>query len=281
MNIIIGKNSFIAKKLLKRKNYMLTSSAKMGVDCIYLNLAEASLFDYSIINKNVKIIFLAAISSPDECNNNYEKAYKINVIGTKYFIQEVIRRGAKVLFFSSDVVYGNSLNKVDENTNTNPFGNYAKMKDEIEKEFQDEKNFKTFRLSYVLSTEDKYLSYLHDCINKNEVAEVFHPFSRKVIYIEDVLDAIENILHRWEEFDNQKFNICGNESISRKDIADYYNKEMKNTLKYLTIEPNESFWEARPKDINIESLYLERLLNREPMQIKEAINQIIKGKHKC
>ena len=275
--IIIGKNGFISKKLQDRKKYIVTSSNKNCPDSLYLNLKEAKNFDYSILNNDSKIIFLAAISSPDECNNNYQESYKINVTGSKYFIKEAIKKGAKILFFSSDVVYGNCLNEVDENSETYPFGNYAKMKDEIEKAFEKERNFKVFRLSYVLSKEDKYLSYLQNCVEKDTIAEVFHPFSRKVIFIEDVLIAIENIIEKWNEFDNQKFNICGNEFISRKGIADFYNEAIGNKLRYEIIEPDDKFWEARPKDINLISIYLEKLLGRKPIKIKDAINQLKKG----
>jgi len=279
MNLIIGKNGFIAKKLFERGEHKVTTSNKLSSDDIYLNLNNPKIFDYSFIDEKTNIIFLAAISSPDICNNNYDEAYKVNVTGTKYFIEEAIKRGAKVLFFSSDVVYGNTLSEVDEYSETNPFGNYAKMKDEVEKAFKNETNFKVFRLSYVLSKEDKYLSYLKSCVDRNEVAEVFHPFSRKVVYIEDVLEAIENILFKWDDFENQKFNICGEKDISRKNIADIYNQAINNKLRYKVIEPNNNFWRARPKNINITSIYLEKLLGRKPTKIQDAINQIIKGKN--
>lgn len=276
--LIVGKNGFIAKKLLERdtKKYLCTSSQNEAGN-IFLDLHQPEIFDYTLINKNTKVVLLAAISSPDECTKNYENSYSINVVGTKKFIEEVIKREGKVLFFSSDVVYGNTIEAVDEETMTNPFGSYAKMKDEVEKAFDHELNFKVFRLSYVLSKEDKYLSYLQNCISNNEAAEVFHPFNRKVVFINDLLEAIENILKKWDEFGNKKFNICGDEDISRKDIADFYNEATGSKLTYTIIEPNQIFWDARPKDINIHSLYLEKLLGRKPTKIKDAINIIIKG----
>lgn len=278
MNFILGKNSFIGKEFFKKFNdcILISSDEFTDKNTIHFNLNNPEKFDYNILNENSRVILLAAISSPDECNNNYEKAYNVNVHGTKYFIKEALKKGSRILFFSSDVIYGNTIDKINENSKTKPFGNYAKMKDEVEKCFENEKNFKVFRLSYVLSKEDKYLSYLKNCVDKNEVAEVFHPFNRKVVYIEDVLEAIENILDKWDDFENQKFNICGDEDISRKDIADFYNEVIDNKLKYKTLEPDAKFWEARPKDINITSIYLERLLGREPIRIKKAINQIMR-----
>jgi dTDP-4-dehydrorhamnose reductase len=277
MKLIIGKNGFIAKKLVSRNEYQFTTSDVNDSSAFYLDLKNPKKFDYTCLNTKTTIVFLAAVSSPDECNNNYEEAYKINVTGSIYFTKEAIKKGAKVLFFSSDVVYGNTTESVNESSKTNPFGNYAKMKDEVEKAFEREVNFKVFRLSYVLSSEDKYLSYLKSCIVKNAVAEVFHPFSRKVVYIEDVLQAIENIIEKWNSFDSQKINICGNEDISRKDIADFYNEASDNKLNYIIIEPNDKFWEARPKDIDMTSIYLEKLLGRKPIKIIDAINKIIQG----
>lgn len=277
MNIIIGKNGFIARKLANRDDYKFTTSDKNDINAHYLDLNNPQSFNLDCLNEKTTIIFLAAVSSPDECNNNYEEAYKINVTGTICFIKKAIKKGAKVLFFSSDVVYGNATESVNETSKTNPFGKYAKMKDQVEKAFEGEADFKVFRLSYVLSSEDKYLSYLKSCIDKYEVAEVFHPFTRKVVYIEDVLQAIENIIEKWNSFESQKINICGNEDISRKDIADFYNEASDNKLNYTIIEPNDKFWEARPKDSNMTSLYLEKLLGRKPTKVKDAINKIVQG----
>lgn len=272
--LLIGKNGFIAKKLIQRGSYVSTSSNTKNTDCLYLDLNNPKDFDYSILDENTNIIFLAAISSPDECNRNYDTAYNVNVVGTKHFINEAISRKSKVLFFSSDVVYGERVEEVDENSSLNPFGQYAKMKYEIEKSFDGVSYFKVFRLSYVLSKEDKYISYLKKCANNNIEAEIYHPFGRKVIFVDDVLAAIENILTRWEEFKNQKFNICGEQTVHRLDMATWYNNTINNKLDLKIIQTPNDFWKARPKNINIKSLYLESLLKRKATNIQDAIKQI-------
>lgn len=277
MKLIIGKGSLIARKLSKRNEYRFTTSNINEVGCFFLNLNDPSKFDFNIISNHVTIIFLAAVSSPDDCENKFDDAYNVNVIGTKYFIKEALTRGAKVLFFSSDVVYGNRREAVDENSQTAPYGNYGIMKDEIENFFEGELNFKVFRLSYVLSDEDKYLSYLKSCVANNQVAEVYHPLIRKVVYIDDVIEAVENILVKWNDFENNKFNICGNEDISRKDIADFYNKLVGNRLEYRLLEPDERFWQARPMVINIKSIYFNKLVGRNPITIQNAISNIVSG----
>jgi len=277
--IIVGKNGFIAKELFKvgLKNVLFTTSSDEEKNAIYLDLENVDDFNFSIIDKETIVVLLAAISSPDICQNDCDYAYNINVKGTIQFIENSLKKDAKVLFFASDVIYGNTTKPVNEKSSTNPFGNYAQMKDEVEKYFIGNDNFKSFRLSYVLSKEDKYLKYLKSCVENSSVAEVFHPFERKVIYIEDVLEAIKSIIQDWKQCGSQYINICGSQSISRKDIADYYNESIGGKLKYEIFKPNDEFWKARPKDINIESLYLEKLLNRKPIEIKDAVNKIIKG----
>jgi TolB protein len=96
-------------------------------------------------------------------------------------------------------------------------------------------------------------------------------------YKKTVVSGGLNIFPKWADKE-QKSNICGEEDISRKDIADFYNKATANKLEYKILEPDDSFWEARPRDINITSIYLEKLLGRKPTNIQDSINQIITGK---
>ncbi len=56
----------------------------------------------------------------------------MNVTGTSNFIQSVIDRGARVVFFSRDTVYGEREDAFDESAVCNPAGEYAEMKREVE-----------------------------------------------------------------------------------------------------------------------------------------------------
>ena len=131
------------------------------------------------------------------------------------------------------------------------------MKNNIEKTFINNNNFKVFRLSYVLSIEDKFLTYLHNCRLNNSIAEVFHPFYRNVIFIDDVIDATFNAFNSWE-ITNQINNVCGNESISRKDIAE----SILSGGQIKVIDPGEAFWKIRPKIIHVESILFKRYFEK-------------------
>jgi dTDP-4-dehydrorhamnose reductase len=271
---IIGASGFIGTKLIEFFNQKgiadyIGYSDEAIKDFKKLDLLniDYQLFDY--INEDDVVVFLAAISSPDICENNYQFARSVNVVGTESFIAECLKREAKVIFFSSDVVYGGNEGINTELTSPNPIGKYAEMKLYIEENFKSYVNFKVLRLSYVLSEKDKFLNYLTECYKKNQVAEVFDGLFRNVIMVEDVLDSIYNLSIRFSEFSNWVFNICGEDCLSRVDLTKYYTRKFNN-IKYKIIEVPVEILNSRPNKIEVKSLYLDRLLNRKTIKIKSC-----------
>lgn len=271
---IIGKNGFIAQRILnefKNSYSIITTSSKQNDEDVFLDLTIPQNFNFDIIEPNDFIIHLAAISSPDSCEQNYETAYQINVTGTQFFLKKCLEKKAKVLFFSSDVVYGDSDTTFDENSPCEPFGVYAKMKYEVEQALMNDQNAKIFRLSYIFARNDKFTSYLTSCATKNEPAELIHPFSRNAVYIQDLIDAIEALIKNFNQLDNKICNICGPNLLSKKDIAEMYQTYVNQALTFNIIIPNENFFKKRPRTIYLKSLYLNKLLGREPLNIEKAM----------
>ena len=237
----------------------------------YLNLLEAWEFCFDRISKSDFVVFLAGVSSPDVCKDQSEIARAINVDGTQRFISRFIERKANVLFFSSDVVNGESPQSRDENYLGVPIGEYAVMKSEIEKSFWGNPHFKVFRLSYVFSKDDKFSKYLRECSKRGETADVYNGMSRNVIYLHDVLDAVHALSNKFKQFSNTAFNLSGPELLSRKQLAEYYRELVSGKLEYKISEPPADFYYARPRVIATHSLFLEELLGRPATKIAEAM----------
>ncbi len=271
----IGKNSTIGKRFAQDVQHKKITwiSSNPGEGDLALNLLEPDWFDYNVIHPDDYIVLLAAISSPDVCKNNFEMAYQINVTGTSQFIKSCLERGAKVLFMSSDTVYGDCSTIANEKSLCNPIGEYGKMKYEIEQKFADRFNFKTFRLSYVFARTDKFTSYLSQCALKSSVAEIFHPFYRNIVYIKDLIDAMLTLETDWDRFNPNVVNLCGPEPISRVDLAELYKKNIDDRLNSVQKYPGDDFFKARPQTIEVESLYLQDLLGRSPIDIETAMIQ--------
>jgi len=285
MIIITGENGFIASKLtefLKQKlpNEKICGTSKIlnKINSVYLDLSNIDNFNFSVVSENDIVIHTAAVSSPDKCNNDFKNTYEINVSNTIKFIERCISKKAKVIFFSSDTVYGERANVFYEDEKLSPLGKYAEMKAEVESYFYANKLVKIFHLSYVFDFEDKYMQYLRNCYIKNEVAEVFDPFDRSVVYMKDLLEAVLNTIRKWDTIDTNIVNLSGPKLVSREMLARYFSNSVKGEFKYKVISPPDIFFQARPRIINMQSKYLNQLLEHSPQDIEKVMQFELKGK---
>lgn len=274
---IVGSSGYIARHLMKTISAKMPDCELIKIDMtgdvdLELQLKESSAFDYDSLLGVDYIIFTAAVSSPDECANNYEHCWSVNVTGTCHFIQESIKRGIKVLFFSSDAVYGDDLGIMyDEKSETKAYTAYGKMKKAVEDRFKTEKFFKCIRLSYVVSANDRFVSYCLKNINNGSVAEIFHPFYRNCITVRNVCSSIMWLLSKWDFFPSFVLNIAGLELVSRVRMADELNRMFNNKLRYSITYPGQQFYNNRPQTTQMRSLYLYDLGIIEPKSFSENI----------
>lgn len=259
MNIaIVGSSGYIAGNLLKRMDNVLKIDQTPEADT-HLNLTEAETFEYPVLNGIDYVIFTAAISGPDMCADEFEKCWKINVTGTEYFINEAISQGCRVVFFSSDAVFGDIPGEIyTELSKTQAQTSYGKMKKAVEDRFRDEPDFKAIRLSYVVSKNDRFVSYCRECIDTGETADIFHPFYRNCITVSDVVNTVEWLISHWDCFEPHVLNVAGSELVSRVRIADELNRLYDNKLKYAITSPGEDFYKNRPEITQMKSLYLNK-----------------------
>ena len=264
-NAIVGSSGYIAKHLIEAFIAQLKDCEIVKIDMtddadLKLQLTAPADFDYDKLMGIDYIIFTAAISGPDMCANEFDKCWEINVTGTSYFIREAIKRNVKVLFFSSDAAFGDIPGHIyDEDSETQAYTAYGKMKKAIEDEFKTSKLFKCIRLSYVVSENDKFISYCLSCIRKGETADIFHPFYRNCITVSDVIKAILWLMQNWERFDSFVLNLTGTELVSRVRMADEINRHFGHKLNYTVTQPGENFFKNRPQVTQMKSKYLYEL----------------------
>jgi dTDP-4-dehydrorhamnose reductase len=217
------------------------------------------------------VVFLtAAISAPDICAREYERAWSANVTGTSAFVSSAIDRGARVVFFSSDTVYGEREDEFDEKAACNPAGEYAEMKCEVEHRFSANASFKAIRLSYVFSREDKFSRYLTGCAERNEEADLFHPFFRAIVHRDDVVEGALALAARWDDVPEQVINFGGPQVLSRIEFAECLRETHLHDLRFKVTEPGADFFKNRPRVIAMTSPVFSRLLGRPPRSLREA-----------
>ena len=261
---LVGSSGYIAEYLLKRFEEEPKIETILRIDRTpdadaHLDLAEAEQFDYSLLDGMDYIVFTAAISGPDKCAEEFDTCWKINVTGTQYFIREAIKRNCRVLFFSSDAVFGDISGIIyDEESKTQAATAYGKMKKAVEDEFKNEPLFKAIRLSYVASAKDRFYTYCLNCIRNGESADIFHPFYRNVIVVSDVVEVVVYFAFHWEEYRHTFLNVAGKELVSRIRMVDELNRFNGRKLKYAVSVPGEEFCENRPRITQMRSLYMQK-----------------------
>jgi len=272
-SIVVGATGYIGCRLLEQATKIMvtlgTSATGRNLLCP-LDLESQADFDYSTIGSCDVIFLTAAISAPDICAREHARAWAVNVTGTSEFITQVMSRGGRVVFFSSDTVYGERSNTFDETAESQPAGEYAEMKSEVEKRFLGNRLFKSVRLSYVFSREDKFTKYLSECAERGEEADLFHPFYRAIVHRDDVIEGALALAQRWDEFPQQVINFGGPEVLSRIDFADCLKSAALPNLRYRVTEPGSDFFKNRPRVIAMSSNVLPELLGRSARRLLEA-----------
>lgn len=271
--LIVGAAGYVGKELLKKVNKLNSASGiptSVSESLSGFRLDSSSEFDFRFIQPSDVVLLTAAISEPDICAREHARAWAVNVTGTSAFIAEVIARGGRVIFFSSDMVYGERDDEFDESADCNPAGEYAEMKCEVEQRFLGNPLFKAIRLSYVFSHEDKFTKYLSGCALQGDVAEVFHPFYRAVVHREDVVAGAIALAQRWGEFPQQYINFGGPMVLSRADFAKNLQEVALPTLLFRITEPEFGFFNNRPRVIQMASPILPLLLRRPAHTLNDA-----------
>ncbi len=263
---VLGASGFIGKKLtelLSVRNLSFRVGARNdSLDSSHFLFDLESAFDLiGKVGKDDTIIFLAAESSPDVCNTQYTYAYKINVSNTITAIESAISEGSRVIFISSDVVYGESPQVVDEKSELSPLGVYAEMKAEVERYFFGNQLVLPVRLSYVWSSFDRFSLLVQECMIKGKTLDIFEGLSRSVISIDDVTDSLICLSQQeWPSW-MTVVNFAGPECLSRKKMAEIIRTSYPE-FSYTLSAPSDSFWSARPKIIKMKSKYIEGVLKR-------------------
>ena len=271
---LIGATGNIGKRVVEKggDNINVISRFELKLDQrpLYYNFDSKSIGGTAIKEGDV-IIFAAAISEPSVVSAQFEKALAVNVDSTGEFIETALGKGCKVLFLSSDAVYGDVETGFDESHPVNPKGAYAEMKAVIEKRFEGNPNFKALRLSYNFHKNDRFTTYLRQCAENGVEAEVFDPLTRSIVHRDDTVDAILNIAANWDTADGQYINCGGPEILSRQQFTEIVKRVALPTLKYKVTQPPAKFYGDRAAFSQMHSPNIEKVLGRKRSTVEEAV----------
>ena len=269
---LIGTGNIGKRILEKGKDINVITKKELNLETKPLNYNfDKDSIGGTPLKEGDTIIFTAAISEPAIVSAQFEKATRVNVESTGEFIQGAIDLGCKVLFLSSDTVYGDVETGFDESHPINPKGAYAEMKSIVEKRFEGNPNFKSFRCSLNFYKDDRFTQYLKTCAANNVEADIFDPLTRAVIHRDDTVDAILAVANDWNLAEGQYTNCGGPQVLSRAQIAETVKRVALPNLQFKVSRPPSKFYTDRPAFIEMKSPNLNRILGRSPVTFEEAV----------
>lgn len=275
--LLIGGDGVVASALKKRllsEGAEVFCTSRSVASRLYLDLSAPVLTaEFRELLPQCFVVFLAAISSPDVCSSQFEESYSVNVTGTTSVIDEAVSCGARVLFFSSDVVYGERSTLCAEGAVLSPVGPYGEMKHQIEERYAHEQQFKAIRLSYVLTPQDRFVRYLSECAAKGREAEIFHPFTRNVVSIDDVVESVIKLEHNWNAIGSRALNVGGPAALGRREMASLFRQIVAPQLSYEARDPGREFWLNRPREINLSTELMQCLLGRSGVSFEKLLQK--------
>ena len=271
---LVGATGNIGKRVVEKGgdkiNAISRFELKLDQRPLYYNFDAKSIGGTAIKEGDV-IIFAAAISEPSVVSAQFEKAFAVNVESTGEFIETALGKGCKVLFLSSDAVYGDVESGFDESHPVNPKGAYAEMKAVVEKRFEGNSNFKALRLSYNFFKDDRFTTYLRQCAENGVEAEVFDPLTRAMVHRDDTVDAILSIAANWDNAEGQYINCGGPQVLSRQQFTEIVKNIALPNLKFKVTQPPAKFYGDRAAFSEMHSPNLEKILGRPRHTVQQAV----------
>ena len=207
--VIVGANGFVGRNL-----------SKFASQFMNVHLMDSNQFNIPTkLNKSSVFVYLRAISSPTFVQINPALSNEINSVNTFENISKALSSGHRVIFASSDIVYGHSSAKVfSEKDPVNPWGLYAKQKNEIEEKFVTHENFISLRLSLITGNGSK----LEQILKFESPPKIAQGVVRNPVHIDFVLESISRLMKInsfRSVFPQGCVNIGGQDSVEIFDLA--------------------------------------------------------------
>ena len=249
--LLTGTNGFLGNHLLnyladyKYQLFSITRSKLVNHRSIavqnFIGEITNKLFIEEVV-QNIKpnaIVHCAAMSKPDDCENNKELCWQTNVLSTQHLVEASLAFNTHFVFCSSDFVYGEGENH-KENDTYNPLNYYAQSKLTAEKIIaKATSNYTIIRPVFmygheIVGVRKSFVQWVKESLEQNKNISVVNDQFRTPTYVVDVCSAIQTILS------NNKtgiYNLAGSEILTPYQMAVIVAKQLnlnENLIKPVT-----------------------------------------------
>ncbi len=287
--VIFGASGYIGSYLYQRlkeegKKVLGTKSSGVGSSFISFDILTDSVLTVTSQVKDDKKTAIVCIARPNinDCYENYDDAYAINVTKTKELIQTLTEMGYYVIFFSTDNVFDGKKGNYTEEDETNAINKYGMMKAEMEKFLSaSEPEVCIFRISKAVGTgtETKNILSELDEMARGGIVRCIKGNRLSFTAMEDIYQAC---LIASREKLRGIYNIAGDEAFSRAELAGKFFCRMKNDSVSIIECGLEEFNlnDGRPLDISMSNLKFKQKTGYQFISMDTVIDRYMKNRNK-
>ena len=213
---------------------------------------EAKVKKYFDENKIDMVIHTAAWTRVDDAETNKDLVYKVNVLGTKYLVDNCDIKNIPMIYFSTDYVFGGEGNepyKVDDKKN--PLGYYAETKYEGELEVMRLKKYFILRISWVFGKNgNNFIKTMLKLSENHDTLTVVNDQVGSPTYTVDIANIIKEFV-RTDKYG--VYHVTNEGFVSWADFAREIFKEANKNVKVIDVSTEEYNAKAkRPKNSRLD-----------------------------
>jgi dTDP-4-dehydrorhamnose reductase len=225
------------------------------------------------------IIHAGAISKPDDCEANKDLAYKINVTGTKYLLENSQKNNCYFLFVSTDFVFDGIKGMYAEDDTVNPVNYYGQTKvwaeDEVKKYTSDWSIVRTVLVyGKPLSGRNNLVTLVKEKLEVGEEYSVFCDQWRTPTYVEDLAQAMVSMIMQQT---TGIYHISGVDGLTPYDMAIATAKFLNLDEKLIKKVTAETFKQPalRPPTTGFNISKAKTVLGFKPVSFEEGLSKTL------
>ncbi len=240
--------------------------ANASVQLHHSDLTEPLAPQLSNLKPDV-LIHCAAIAGMGACEQNPQQAYNINAKATEQLARWCRQRDVRLIYLSTDIVFGGDHPPYDEDDNPTPINAYGTTKREGEKAVQDQlQNHAIARIALSLGRgighTRNFLDWFMERLNRNETIPLFKDEVRTPTAIRPLVSWLWKLALSSE---TGIFHLCGLQSLNRLQLGEKICQNLGRGHDLLrAVSMHEAAPNLRPSDV---SLVSSRTVDSRPLQI--------------
>lgn len=283
--LVTGASGFMGWNLsrLLRDEFQLTGTyccngtLATGVDTLRLDITDDASLQRSLQDKEIDVVVhAAALTSPDVCEKDPDRAMKINVEGTANLARWTRDAGALLVYISTDLVFDGCKGWYRETDPPSPVNTYGRSKLLGEEEVQ------ALCPAWIIlrpsifygwgtGSSHSFVDWILCNWQTGRKVGLFRDQYRTFLYVGDLAEGLKQIVTR--KIRNEIFHIGGRDRLSRVDFGERFAKQFgfsTDLMEPISIR-DLSDYAARGLDCSLSTDRLEKLGFR-PSSLQEGLD---------